>query len=108
MKHTPSPWKYVVHTDGITDTPAVTAQPLGTLIETRRDLYSFDECEANAALIAAAPDLLAALQSLADATAHYFRDFTHLHPSIAQPLEQARAALLKACPQGQDNLDTEN
>ena len=66
------------------------------------------EALASAALIAAAPDLIAALQSLTDATAHYFRDFTHLHPSITQPLEQARAALLKACPQGQVNPDTEN
>ena len=48
------------------------------------------------ALIAAAPDLLAALEALYDAAKHYFRDFEHLHPSIGEPLAIAAAAIAKA------------
>jgi hypothetical protein len=65
---------------------------------------------ANAHLISAAPDLLAALQAL-------FREcvMTHKHwgegcnqKQADQAIKDARAALLKACPQGQVIPDTDN
>lgn len=49
--------------------------------------------EANARLIAAAPDLLDALRDLESAVSHYFRGFEHLHPSIERPLWAARKVL---------------
>ncbi len=68
----------------------------------------------DAALIAAAPDLLAALSYLLerydslppDDPAVLNVPRAHIH--MRNAAEQARAALLKACPQGQELPDTEN
>ena len=91
MKHTPGPWTSVIRSDGIEDTPAVTANPFETIAETRRDLYSFDECEANARLIAAAPELLAILEEYAE----YNGDYAASMPDEAW-VERVRVVVRKA------------
>ena len=55
-----------------------------------------EQQEANARLIAAAPELLVALQVLLNANEHYFRDFKHLHLDITNPIDAAREAIAKA------------
>lgn len=50
-----------------------------------------EEAEANARLIAAAPDLLEALQSLVDMDVAYQRG-----PKVAEAIENARASIAKA------------
>ena len=52
---------------------------------------SDDEADANACLIAAAPELLEALQSLVDMDVAYQRG-----PKVAEAVESARAAIAKA------------
>jgi hypothetical protein len=57
-----------------------------------------EEGEANARLIAAAPDLLDALQSLLDECAkhHCFEFVSFDHPSVKPTFDVARAAIAKA------------
>lgn len=56
-------------------------------------LITGESHEANARLIAAAPDLLVALRDLESSVSHYFRGFEHLHPGIERPLWAARKVL---------------
>jgi len=56
MSHTPGPWRYTIAEYGCT-TIWADKHPIAIV-------YSCDEKKANAALIAAAPDLLAALKYL--------------------------------------------
>jgi hypothetical protein len=94
-KHTPGPW--INDGDSVSalvdpDNSVTYIAPICVI-----DNKWLDEItKANAALIAAAPELLQALESLRDATKHYFRDFEHLHPSIAGPLSVADSAIRKA------------
>ena len=59
-KHTPGPWKY----NGKTDIYGASG---ATICELYRGYEHISECQANANLIAAAPDLLEALTRLRDA-----------------------------------------
>jgi hypothetical protein len=93
--HTPGPWI----NDGDSVSALVDPENSATYIAPICDIdngWAEETQQANAALIAAAPELLQALESLHDATKHYFRDFEHLHPSIAGPLSVANAAILTA------------
>lgn len=86
--HTPGPWKYEAGFVLIPD-------PKGEYVEAEIDEQllahggaELEECKANARLIAAAPELLAALQSLFFAVDH----LEHIRPQ----LNKADAALAKA------------
>ena len=61
-KHTPAPWLIEPHTYGRFDAYIVTETETVAQVFRRGDNLAIDEeCEANAKLISAAPDLLAAL-----------------------------------------------
>lgn len=91
-EHTPGPWQAVE--DALTTVRVVAVRPGTQVIE--RDICEFhfgakDEEEANARLIASAPDLLAALKGLTD--------FLSGHRSKSQVValaREARAAIAKA------------
>ena len=83
--HTPGPWSKMYDTHVYAERHQLIAICEGAA--------SWDETFANARLIAAAPDLLAALRDLESAVSHYFRGFSHLHPSIERPLLAARKVL---------------
>lgn len=89
--HTPGPWR----ADGLLIKAIDHGKWFG-IAKAGGSKLTIDGNMANAALIAAAPELLAALEALHDATKYYFRDFERLHPSISGPVESARAALAKA------------
>ena len=76
-QHTPGPWK----DDGM----EFIMDANGFAICQARD---FDSWEANARLIAAAPEMLAALQKIVTANANY--------DDLTQPMLEAEAAIAKA------------
>ena len=86
--HTPAPW-YVL-AEGITDAA------IGYRAIIDSDGYTVCNCspmgEANARLIAAAPDLLNALDGLLD----YLREYDADYPEAAPIFGKARAAIAKA------------
>ena len=97
QKHTPGPWTVVkpqyenkkgvfasIYTNPATEKGFRTCE-----FDIRADGYQNSHAEANARLIAAAPDLLNMLQRMADETAGGF-------PPCLLTLEQARAAIAKA------------
>ena len=89
-QHTPGPWA-VNPVGAVVDSFRATGEivPVCALLWPT-DVRSEDETEANARLIAAAPDLLAALKALVDVIdLHYPRD----HFTV---LTSARAAIAKA------------
>ena len=84
--HTPAPWhaeqnedRLVIRSDGGTEICEVTGETF--------DEYAEEEREANAALIAAAPELFDALKAITDLIDVY---------SIDKPWRDARAAALRA------------
>ena len=103
-KHTPGPWS-ITNTimgsvDPVTLPSSVIAPPYGS-VDTIC-VFSFmtkkkphDEQQANARLIAAAPDLLAALRLLLDGLQTYAPEFLHGLPK-ADYIRAARAAIAKA------------
>ena len=90
MAHTPAPWFIEADTG------------FGASYHMRRAVITADEHEANARLIAAAPDLLAALKdarALAIGWAGHYRDFHGLdqfHPLHERIIVKASEAILKA------------
>jgi hypothetical protein len=67
-KHTPGPWAVETADDGDSQCVISTDSLYGDCVAITRDLsQDFDTGEANALLIAAAPEILEALQRLADA-----------------------------------------
>lgn len=94
-KHTPGPWRAVIDSDF---TPGIDADDIGESIvvigpnNLSTDLGIWGRCreeaEANAHLIAAAPDLLAALQTLVEQAER--------HDAVGLYWDQARAAIAKA------------
>jgi hypothetical protein len=95
MKHTPGPWKYAVVRERSGPNTLddgygyVWPEPTGqTIAEVRKS----SDTEANARLIAAAPDLLAALGYMVRAT-----NVTQIDPIVMfASIEKARAAIQKA------------
>jgi hypothetical protein len=63
--HTKEPWAFAEHSDGIEETPAVIASPIGTIAEMRRDLRGIDECRANARRIVACVNACAGIPNAA-------------------------------------------
>jgi len=85
-KHTPGPWS--VHGSYIGAGNKRSMKVVATVANMPSDEMSPDEVAANAALVAAAPDLLAALVDAADALL--------IHCPDAWALLQARAAIAQA------------
>jgi hypothetical protein len=87
MTHTPGPWTYDAEFEVIFG-PSPDYDTVAATFFDRPE----DECEANARLVAAAPQLLEALQSL-------LRDEKALDdddPNLIKTREKARAAIAKA------------
>lgn len=96
MKHTPAPWKAgnVTRTkDAAREVYTFSKHDPNATIATVHDNGDYNECEANARLIAAAPDLLAALQDCLKIVDRYRA--THLGDGDITAAN-ARAAIEKA------------
>jgi len=94
-KHTPGPWLSATDRYGH---PSHVAAEVGAICNfgtAVRRARGIDEIQANSRLIAAAPDLLTALQMLYDKTADYIR-LNNLGGMDNQCMQLARAALAKA------------
>ena len=84
-KHTPGPWKntnYQTH-------------PNFQVLDNGNAFVAEASTEANARLIAAAPELLEALSKLVLHVGHY-SSMPHAHPDAARDMANARAAIAKA------------
>lgn len=99
-KHTPGPWHLAEYnfrdTLGAVGVYSAECHPQMPIVHsiTGRDL---DQCDANARLIAAAPELLAALELVVGAVTYH----TSHHnippiPGLAKSMQAARAAIAKA------------
>jgi hypothetical protein len=102
--HTPGPWKDdefadVVYINPKGDNLKYIAECKNPILDQEATQYSGDEWRANARLIASAPDLLEALESLeyclAGGIVHGDRATSHA-ADVALCREDARAALAKA------------
>ena len=99
-KHTPGPWKAVNQT---TSTLLKQDSPQGRYLFSLKEYPGIPESEANARLISAAPDLLAALQNLLEKSGHL--SVFGSEPSVKavrqagdyiKAVDVARAAIAKA------------
>lgn len=88
-KHTPAPWMRVHNSRGRTYRIISSANETVTALPIVGGIDDFDENEANARIIAAAPELLAALEKLIAQTVADGKPATHA-------LLDARAAIAKA------------
>lgn len=96
-KHTPGPWEIKRHFDpGYKFISAQKHTALAQVVWCIEDEDRSPECEANAHLIAAAPELLDALCYLLEASSGQGP-----HDQWLAAMDQARAAILKAL--GEDN-----
>lgn len=99
--HTPGPWEFASSGKGVryiyaSNRPQPIARPFTDLGRIPKD-----EFEANARLIAAAPELLDALEDLAnDISERFDMDDPSTNPGIRRAVEAARAALAKARGEG--------
>jgi hypothetical protein len=104
MKHTPGPWQLLPRTE---DLPAYVCKDANDKLNTEIAVIyrATDDCDANARLIAAAPELLAALEKFANLdTADLGRmsinawrdDFIRSAPEYIGYCREARAAIAKA------------
>lgn len=100
MKHTPGPWFIEHDASQFENHAAISAKTHGMLAHVVWKMEDDDqtpECEANARLIAAAPDLLAALREIsADYADRFDLESPSTNPGIKIVIEQARAAIAKA------------
>lgn len=87
-KHTPGPWGVLIGDAG----PIVFAGNKGNMVATCLRQITSAEREANARLIAAAPELLTALEVLVDLQ----NQAAIPHSKIAAAFGEARAAIAKA------------
>lgn len=92
MNHTPGPWE-VDENDLMIFSAGGNGKRIADTMPHDEDDMPDDEWRANAVLIAAAPELLAALEAMLAAGSAYGCDFTQNNPRIAM---QARAAIAKA------------
>ena len=96
--HTPSPWRHgVSYPDGIDiikDEAHPTHQPYWTVCKINTCMGS--ESEANAKLIAAAPDLLEQLTQLATSYAYWLPRYGDPEAVNSQLMQNVRAAIAKA------------
>jgi hypothetical protein len=94
--HTSGPW-HVVTGPCRFDHPDTSADVRGSQNEHISDCGCHDQAIANARLIAAAPDLLAALKEFVDdIEARWDMNSPSTNPGIKQCVEQAKAAIAKA------------
>jgi hypothetical protein len=92
MSHTPGPWKIERHYDpGYKNISAQKHTALAQVVWCMEDEDRSPECEANAHLIAAAPELLDALCYLLEASSGQGP-----HEQWLAAMDQARAAIAKA------------
>ena len=107
MKHTPGPWEFDENNMGLNN-----GRPyygiltldinIGANARVRINAKNReDECQANARLIAAAPELLEALERMVGVCAGYLEnqlpsDADSYNPDYVSPLSQARDAIKKA------------
>lgn len=103
LKHTPGPWKSVIGIGkklGVRDSGGFICfltTPNHYTGQDERYFQEMSEWQANAALIAAAPDLLAALKEIGLGNGTYSRDpLQHASNTIEAMKEIARAAIAKA------------
>ena len=102
--HTPGPWTYYMTISDNGPVPQVQTVPIGpvgaayaTVICTlSRTGQKSGVGEANARLIAAAPDLLAVLKSLVFETSHFVHGYGTNGAIVANELRNALAAIHKA------------
>ena len=92
--HTPGPWSYGKFAEFIysnrDDNPLFVAEVVADIDNPQ----SIEEMEANAALIASCPDMLSALELMAEQFGHYCEHTED--PSEIDALLKARAAIAKA------------
>lgn len=94
VTHTPGPWEAV--TGGL---DALVRCPDGRTFNIGDAIYHGQESKANANLIAAAPDLLGALEDMVKATDNWnaaVQDIIGRQPHTGIDLENARVAIAKA------------
>ncbi len=95
-KHTPGPWVADIKADGSTE---VWSADYSMFIAKRHQMNDRDEAKANTNLIAAAPDLLAALEKIVFDEERRRKDLRHNSPAAKfcdARLDAARAAIAKA------------
>lgn len=90
MRHTSGPWKVVTDGSAYADIDANTHVALARVVYRMEDDYRTPECEANAALIAAAPELIDIVHEVMSIGAPQIRDIYG-----TEFLEQVRAVLKK-------------
>jgi len=96
INHTPGPWVARIDNYGIdvikNDDSAFGIVVFGSKIELQDANYPIEQAEANAKLIAAAPELLEALQDILSVA----RTFELLPKKWIEPLEKCELAIKKA------------
>ena len=101
-QHTPGPWSAVPYINGKIALEDDQGQGTIALVDTVHTIKDPREQEANARLIASAPELLAALAGCADALREAGKDFAQANKLAARPNlyelheRSARAAIAKA------------
>jgi len=104
MKHTPGPWHYIGEEDGdfcvfagddfiinIGDSPIIEI-----LNRPNMDLVAFDTTQANARLIAAAPDLLEACKEMVSFMKKYDAGFAYAGHATTKAMRHMESAIAKA------------
>ena len=95
-KHTPGPWSRAPYINSHAQSLTVVDVEGSEVATVRGWDGDGDHREADAHLIAAAPDLLEALRDVTDALAEHLSDLGRDHPEQAPRVQRARAAIAKA------------
>lgn len=87
-KHTQGPWRVKIPTDGSTHYPHIVDVKYEHVLCRLTDLYCLpDRLDANAQLIAAAPELLEALESLTGMAECFADELHNRHPDVLKAKE---------------------